>query len=159
VSIDAPARTAVIEIPMLPPRECSPNWRGHWPKRARAVREFRETAAWATRGTGNRNWREYVVMDVEIAWCCGRRQQDDDNAWASLKAARDGISDVLFGGEDRFIVQGTLSQVRGEGVVTVVLRELAQPIPREQAMRNTRQSGSGKSLSQTGRGGGAHDER
>jgi hypothetical protein len=64
-----------------------------------------------------------VVMDVEIAWCCGRKRLDDDNAWASLKACRDGIADVLFMGEDRYMVQGTLTQTRGDGTVTVVLRE------------------------------------
>ncbi len=63
-----------------------------------------------------------VIMDVEIAWCCGRKQADDDNAWASLKALRDGIADVLCNGEDRVITQGNLTQTRGEGVVTVTLR-------------------------------------
>jgi hypothetical protein len=61
-------------------------------------------------------------MDVEVRWCCRRRALDDDNAWASMKAARDGIADVLFGGEDRFIVQGRLVQTRGDGTVTVTLR-------------------------------------
>lgn len=114
--------SAVIVIPMLPPRECSPNARAHWVKKAWAARNFRECAGWATRATGNRNWRESLIMDVEIAWCCGRKRMDDDNAWASLKAARDGIADVLFGGEDRFITQGTLTQTRGDGTTTVTLR-------------------------------------
>ncbi len=125
----------VIVIPMLPPKECSPNWRGHWTKKARAARKFRECAGYATiEAFESQDWsplRRYhhrlgkraAIMDVEIAWCCGRRELDDDNAWASLKAARDGIADVLFGGEDRSLVQGTLTQIRGAGTVTVTLRE------------------------------------
>jgi hypothetical protein len=61
---------------------------------------------------------------VEIQWCCGRRIMDDDNAWASLKAARDGIADEMFGGEDRFITQGTLTQTRGDGSIRITLREV-----------------------------------
>lgn len=118
--------TAVIEIPILPPRECNPNFHGSWRARADAVWVFRRAAGWATKAWVNAANRpplagDYVVMDAHIAWCCGRRALDDDNAWASLKAARDGIADVLFGGEDRFIVQGTLTQTRGAGVVTVTL--------------------------------------
>jgi hypothetical protein len=119
---------ATIIIPMLPPRECSPNWHGPWRKRATAVKAFREAAGWATvAALGGDPFlvagsSGFVAMDVEIAWCCRRRALDDDNAWASMKAARDGLADVLFGGEDRYIVQGQLTQVRGEGVVTVTLR-------------------------------------
>jgi crossover junction endodeoxyribonuclease RusA len=132
VSIEALAITAVIVIPMLPPAECSPNSRAHWRKKAAAVKAFREAAGWATRealnrpGSGASWWcgHDYggVVMDVEIAWSGRRKRLDDDNAWASLKACRDGIADVLFFGEDRFIVQGELRQCRGAGTVTVTLR-------------------------------------
>jgi hypothetical protein len=61
-------------------------------------------------------------MDLEIAWCCGRKRMDDDNAIAACKPLRDGIADVLFGGEDKHITQGTVSQTRGSGTVTVTLR-------------------------------------
>jgi hypothetical protein len=118
---------------MLPPRECSPNGRYHWAERNRATHMFRYAAMFAVYGSllaGEREafareaaaWRS-VVMDVEIGWSCGRKRMDDDNAWASLKAARDGIADALFGGDDRCIVQGTLAQTRGAGVVSVTLRE------------------------------------
>ncbi len=64
-----------------------------------------------------------VIMDVEIAWCCGRKRMDDDNAIAAMKPARDGIADVLWAGEDRYITQGRLTQTRGEGTTTITLRE------------------------------------
>jgi hypothetical protein len=122
---------ATITIPMLPDRALSPNSRAHWTERAEAARELRETAHWSTYGVVNRKgWDGFIfpngcAMDVEIQWCCGRKQMDDDNAWASLKAARDGIADVLFGGEDRFITQGKLTQTRGDGIIIVTLRELS----------------------------------
>jgi hypothetical protein len=123
---------ATMEIPMLPPAEVSPNWTGSWRKKAAAVKAWRwaakaTTVDYLNRGEGGvRAFCGYdhggVVMDVEIAWCCGRKRMDDDNAWASLKACRDGIADALFFGEDRSIVQGELRQCRGAGTVTVVLR-------------------------------------
>jgi hypothetical protein len=70
----------------------------------------------------NRRLKDGVVMDLEIAWCCGRKRMDDDNAIAACKPLRDGIADVLFGGEDKHITQGTVTQTRGDGTVTVVLR-------------------------------------
>jgi hypothetical protein len=118
-----------IVIPMQPPAECSPNSRAHWRKKAAAIRDFRMCAFLATRmqlctaAAWTPDFSGGAVMDVEIAWCCGRKKMDDDNAWASLKPARDGIADVVFGGEDRKVVQGTLTQTRGSGIVTVTLRD------------------------------------
>ncbi len=129
MSVSAPARAATITIPMLPPRECSPNWRGGWAARARAVREFRETAGWAARAavlddaeafTWVYQARE-IALDLEIALGKGRRRQDDDNIWASMKGAIDGIADVLGVDDKRFRV-GRLVQTRGDGTVTVQLR-------------------------------------
>jgi hypothetical protein len=125
---------ATITIPMLPDRALSPNSRAHWRKKAEAARELRWNARMATWGVAaNQGFWEvsggglrFIVMDVEIQWCCGRKKMDDDNAWASLKSARDGIADVLFGGEDRFIVQGKLTQTRGDGSIRVTLREVAE---------------------------------
>jgi hypothetical protein len=118
---------ATIEIPMLPDRALSPNSRVNWREKARSAKELRDTARLATiesRTFWNGNPRGMYVMDVEIQWCCGRRIMDDDNAWASLKAARDGIADEMFGGEDRFITQGTLTQTRGDGSIRITLREV-----------------------------------
>jgi hypothetical protein len=116
---------ATIEIPMLPDRALSPNSRVNWREKARAAKDLRDTARLATiesRMFWNGNTHGMYAMDVEIQWCCGRRSMDDDNAWASLKAARDGIADELFGGEDRYITQGKLVQTRGDGSIRVTLR-------------------------------------
>jgi hypothetical protein len=120
---------AVIVIPMLPPRSCSPNSRSHWRERHADVSTFRDCAylsalAWAN--AAENEWAirgaEVIVMDAEIHWCCRRRSVDSDNAWAMLKSCRDGIADALFGGEDKHIRVGTLTQRRGEGLVRVTLR-------------------------------------
>lgn len=116
----------VIEIPMMPPRECSPNWHGHWANKARAVAEFRQQARMSAMVADNTEaWIGFdgpVTLDVEIAWCCGRKRLDDDNAKASLKAAIDGISDALWSGQDRHVTIGTVLQKRGKGVVRVMMR-------------------------------------
>jgi crossover junction endodeoxyribonuclease RusA len=120
--------SVVIDIPMEPPREVSPNARVHWRVKARATRGFREAAAWATldavygEGVTDELFRNGVVMDAEIRWGRGRKRIDDDNAWASLKAARDGIAAVLHENDARMTC-GRLTQTRGDGRVIVVLRE------------------------------------
>ena len=55
----AAAISAVIVVPMLPPREVSPNFHGSWRKRMKAVAELRAQARWATRVTvdGPSRWR------------------------------------------------------------------------------------------------------
>jgi crossover junction endodeoxyribonuclease RusA len=119
--------SVVIDIPMEPPREVSPNARVHWRVKARATRGFREAAAWATldavygEGVTDELFRNGVVMDAEIRWGRGRKRIDVDNAWASLKAARDGIAAVLHE-DDARMTCGRLTQTRGDGRVIVTLR-------------------------------------
>lgn len=121
-----------IVIPMVPPIECSPNSRTHWRKKARTVREAREIAGWATRAGLNGEspgltrycgHNPGVVVDIEIAWTGRRKTMDDDNAKASCKAFIDGVSDVLWGGKDDCVRIGELTQYRGEGTTTLILRE------------------------------------
>lgn len=118
---------AVITVRMMPPRECSPNGGWTWRERAKARAEFRAEAEKATRyeATGIEQFAgsfDPVTIDVEIAWCCGRKRLDDDNAKAALKSCLDGIADVLWGGQDRHVTIGEVRQTRGEGMVTVTIR-------------------------------------
>lgn len=129
----APPRTATIVVYMQPPPEVSPNYRGHTRSKARrrAVAEFRQEAGMAAMVACSldpfllADWGggTPVVLDAEIAWCCGRKSVDPTNAPALLKAAIDGIADVLWDGHDDHVLMGTVTQRRGEGVVTVTLRE------------------------------------
>jgi hypothetical protein len=112
----------VIVIPMAPPRECSPNSRAHWRRRARAAREFRECAYFAALGAGTYPpLAGAVVMDIEVAWPKTRKGMDDDNLIAACKPARDGIADAMFGGEDGSIRVGCVTQSQGDGIVTITL--------------------------------------
>jgi hypothetical protein len=123
---------AVIVVRMLPPAEVSPNWHGSWRKKAEAVAELREQAHWATicgvddpvNAIHLRRLERCaaVMIDFEIAWCCGRKRLDDDNAKACMKPIIDGIAQELWGGQDRHVTIGEVTQVRGAGTVTVTIR-------------------------------------
>jgi hypothetical protein len=125
------AGEAVIVVPCLPPRECSPNFHGHWRKRRNGALLLRTAAKMAavdalnTMSTGASGFCGYplpVLIDLEIAWNGRRSRMDDDNAKASCKALIDGISDALWSGRDDHVMIGTLTQTRGNGTVTVTLR-------------------------------------
>lgn len=125
---------AVIVVRMTPPREVSPNARVHFRRRARAVAAFRAEAAKAAQfeseGTSAFCGRMLPVeLSAEIAWCCGRKRLDQDNAIASLKPLVDGISDWLWHGRDEHVRMGQITQVRGDGRVTITLRALADSEP------------------------------
>jgi hypothetical protein len=129
---EAAFQQAVIEIRMTPPREVWPNTHIGWREKAKAAADFRYQAGLATQiakleDGNNFGWvagARQVMLDVVIDWPKGQRRLDDDNCWASLKAARDGIAEVLEV-DDRKMRQGTLRQQHGEGVITVTLREVA----------------------------------
>lgn len=120
---------AVIIIRMLPPRECSPNVRVSWRRRAKAVAEFRAEALKAAQYEATEAVSAFcgytlpVRLNAEISWCCGRKRLDDDNAKASLKPLVDGISDWLWFGHDDHVTIGTVVQrTGGDGMVTVTLK-------------------------------------
>lgn len=114
----------VIEIPMLPPAECSPNARGHPLVKAGAVKAWRRAAYYAAVEVR----RDYLPpgsyeYDIEVAWSGRRQAMDDDNLLASCKAARDGLADALFEDrEDRRLRIGRVTQVRGAGTTTFTIR-------------------------------------
>jgi Holliday junction resolvase RusA-like endonuclease len=82
----------VIVLP-LPPRELSPNARPHWAAKARAVRQYRETAYLSALA-------ECRARPLRVARVTARfyfrtqRRRDRDNLLASLKPAFDGIADA-----------------------------------------------------------------
>jgi Holliday junction resolvase RusA-like endonuclease len=91
----------LIVLP-LPPRECSPNWRGHWTKRAAAVKCYREHA-WAEALANihmepGMPWRAATVKCHFVFKRPGRR--DKDNLLARMKAAFDGFADAGMVADD-----------------------------------------------------------
>lgn len=115
---DVPPRPPlVITIPLEGgnlPKALSPNHRSrtHWPK-TRAIADARQEAYLETRAAEPTITSDRLTLHVVIARTGRAQALDDDNAWASLKAYRDGIADAL-GMDDRDIRQGTLQQVKSE---------------------------------------------
>jgi len=83
-----------IVLPCLPPREASPNWRGHWSKKSRAVAEFRSLA----RLMAKQSMNEWVAPEKAIVKYTfivpDRARRDIDNLVAASKGALDGIVDA-----------------------------------------------------------------
>jgi hypothetical protein len=100
-------RSITIDLP-LPPAECSPNWRGHWAKRAKAAKQYREACGFA--GVAARcawerwhgtPWTPLAQATLALLFTYCGRCPDDDNALASFKAGRDALVDAgLIGGDD-----------------------------------------------------------
>lgn len=93
------AGTLVVELPLPDHRTLAPNGgHGHWAKRARVVELHRDWAANATReALQDGASRPVAPLDLRAVWTLpkGAKRLDDDNAYAALKAYRDGIADVL----------------------------------------------------------------
>ena len=107
-----------------PLRELSPNWRGHWAKKAKAVKAYRKACFVLAKEAG-------LLFDgpgeVHL-WITfnkpSRRATDDDNLVASFKAGRDGIADAMGIDDSRFVMHPFVSdRIAG----TVVVRLSAGP--------------------------------
>ena len=88
-----------------PPRECSPNWRGHWSTRAKAAKQYKHACF-------------VLAKEAKLALPDGydgplhlwmtfhkpsRRQMDDDNLVAMFKPGRDGLALALGVDDKRFV--------------------------------------------------------
>lgn len=89
--------TGYLVVLPLPLKALSPNARCHWAKKAKAAKQYRSYAAFASRCamsfTGDAPRWESAVAKISFFWP-QQRKRDRDNALASLKAAFDGIADA-----------------------------------------------------------------
>ena len=126
-------QTLTVTIPMQLDAALSPNARGGWWKRHRAVQEARNVTHYTMRAEIDLNDPEACFQrarwPLTLHWLIGhgkrRRTWDDDNAIAATKPFRDQIADCL-GMDDRWFRTGSLTQVRdpeGQGFVRVVIEE------------------------------------
>ncbi len=93
-----------ITLP-LPPKELSPNARGHWAAKARATKGYRQWAwAEAVSTSGGRRFRWLAATAVATFYFPQRRRRDRDNLLASLKAAFDGITDAEIIADDSGLI-------------------------------------------------------
>lgn len=135
-------RVVVVVIPMVPGVGLSPNARVHWGTHQRQVRELRGEAYMATKAlTGaEQEWLFFAAgpgmpprlrLDCQISWPKGRKRHDDDNAWAMIKPARDGVAQAVNINDAAFFI-GTMVQTRGDGTITLTFRRHDQ-----EAVRST----------------------
>lgn len=102
-----------------PPKELSPNARGHWAKRSRAAKAYRMQCFLLARKAMLVAPAGRLLLSLEFMPPTARRR-DDDNLLASFKAGRDGLADALRIDDSVFVSQVQLSkQVHPGGVVRV----------------------------------------
>ena len=87
----------VVSIPMLPPKEVSPNYHGELRARMRATKAWREAAYYCARNACPGVFPNYEKAVVRVTYQVPSQVyiKDDDNAIASVKPALDGC--VLAG--------------------------------------------------------------
>lgn len=87
----------VVNIPMLAPRECSPNYHGELRAKMRATKAWREAAYYCARNACPGIFPNYEKAVVRVTFQVPSQAyiKDDDNAIASVKPALDGC--VLAG--------------------------------------------------------------
>ncbi len=109
--------SAEVTLPW-PPRELSPNWRGHWAAKAKAVKSYRlacyvlaKEAGLAFDGPGEVHL--WITFNKP-----SRRRMDADNAVASIKSGIDGLADALKIDDSRFVLHPWVStKIAGTVVV------------------------------------------
>jgi hypothetical protein len=129
-----------IALP-LPPRECSPNHRGHTRARAAAIARYRREAFYCYREAKleelrtpvTLHWDFYVARPASMLDryrdAGGYVPRDDDDAIGSVKAARDALIDCGAIPDDaaKFVRQGRvrwLSQLYNERRAVVLTIEV-----------------------------------
>lgn len=91
------SNSVVVVIPMLPPKEVSPNYHGALRAKMRATKAWREAAYYCARQACLGVFPNYEKALLRITYRVPSQVyiKDDDNAIASVKAALDGC--VLAG--------------------------------------------------------------
>lgn len=120
-------QTLTITIPVQLDAALSPNARGGWWRRHRAVQDARTAAYYAARNANAEMWKPAppLVLHWLIAHGKRRRRWDDTNAIAATKPLEDGIADAI-GINDRHFRFGSITQDRdseGQGFIRVVIEE------------------------------------
>lgn len=103
-----------------PARELSPNWRGHWSKKAKAAKKYRLDCFYLAKEAGLAvDWDGPIHLHA-VFFPPDRRQRDDDNMIASFKSGRDGLADALGIDDKRFTLHAGVSDLVGGKVVVVL---------------------------------------
>jgi crossover junction endodeoxyribonuclease RusA len=115
-----------------PPRELSPNYRGHWREVADAKAKYRRDCFWTAKGAKIADQMRalptgallFVTADFHTP---DRRAYDDDNLMARLKSGRDGVADAIGINDARWRMKpGMIQHIGKPG--GVILRFRAAPV-------------------------------
>lgn len=118
-------RILKIEIPHLPYPELSPNWRGFWVVKARAVKAAREEIGWLAKV----QWHdEKPMMKARISYIFRQkdyRHRDIDNLLSACKSFQDGLIDVgvLFLDDFAHLELGSVKVEVGDKEETIIAVE------------------------------------
>lgn len=116
------AQEVRVSLPW-PEKVLSPNGRSHWTRKAKATKNARHDAAWATRSVFRLppKW-DSVAVRFEFR-PPDQRRRDRDNLIASMKAATDGIADALGIDDSKFIATYSMgAPVKGGAVEVTIAR-------------------------------------
>lgn len=110
-----------IELPW-PPKDVSPNARGHWSKKARAVKAYRDACGWEMCARGVKPIEADAILARITFHAPDRRPRDIDNMLASIKPAIDAVAGVIGVNDSKW----KITMARGEpalkrGVVAMEL--------------------------------------
>ncbi len=106
-----------------PPKELSPNSRGHWSKKAKAVRSARASAGWIIKASGIKIVGDGFIYLQIVFNPPSKRRYDLDNCVARCKGMFDGIADGLGVDDSRFRFGFEFGDAVKDGRVTVEIKQ------------------------------------
>lgn len=103
-----------IEVPMLPPQEFNPNWRGHWADRYRAGKVYQEATYYSAVDARNKAIMIEPFPKAELELICifpERRGRDADNLLAKFKPGLDALvmAGLLIDDDAKHLTIGAIS--------------------------------------------------
>ena len=101
-----------INVPMLPPVECSPNWRGHWTRVYKAKQTYRNAVYYYARETMNGNDVAFEKARLDLTFVFpAKRKRDIDNMIARFKAGQDALvkAGLLPDDSPEYLEMGTIT--------------------------------------------------
>lgn len=106
-----------------PAKQLSPNFRGHWSRKAKAAKLARQVAGWNTKASGVKVSGEGLI-DLHITFHPpDKRRRDLDNCIASMKSLLDGVADGLCVNDSRFRLHLEFGEVVNGGKVVVKINQ------------------------------------
>lgn len=109
-----------------PSADLSPNSRCHWAKKAKAAKDARQAANWATKAAGVRI-KGSGAIDLHILFYPpSKRRFDLDGLLSRIKSTLDGIADALGVDDYRFTIMLERCTVVKGGEVRIIITEQAQ---------------------------------